>query len=411
MKWCKIFAVCLFALAASLMPRMTLAAQGLTVSGLLDSTLTMSAGAGDSPDFFYGLEEYANIRMQAKLRDRAVFYGAVNFIAAAGTPAANAAMLAGSVPAPQGIASSAFVNGQNYAAGFELERLYFRLNGEALDFDGGLLRLPFGYGQVWGSSDFLNPKNPLIPDARPRAVLGAGLSWYPLDSLKLLCFGAAPKDPFAQSGEGGLIGLSMDKHWEKASLQALYAFQSPAAGSAQGLHRIGMSVKADVEIGVVADMLYTYNAEAETQIDGLSFSLGADYSFIDGKLIVLAEYLYNGAASATSRASGGAWAREHYLYTGLTWIISDYTNAGLALISGLSDISFTPLLTLEHDLFQGMTVSLSAQIPLDRDLFSGDGSRSELGPLPPDELQPLLPQNGQRMGSYCNLSVKARLRF
>jgi hypothetical protein len=114
-------------------------------------------------------------------------------------------------------------------------------------------------------------------------------------------------------------------------------------------------------------------------------------------LIVLAEYLYNGAASSTSRSGGGAWAREHYLYTGLTWIISDYTNAGLALISGFSDISFTPLLTLEHDLFQGMTVSLSAQIPLDRDLFSGSGSRGELGPL--------------SLGSYCNLSVKARLRF
>ena len=388
MKWYKFFAIGLFALVTGIMP---LAAQGLSVSGLLDSTVSMGAGAGDSPDFFYGLEEYANIRMQAKVRDRAVFYGAVNFIAATGTPAQTAAALGMSA-------------GQNYVAGFELERLYFRLNGEALDFDGGLLRLPFGYGQVWGSSDFLNPKNPLIPDARPRAVLGAGLSWYPVDSLKLLGFGAAPKDPFAQSGAGGLVGISMDKHWEKASLQALYAFESPADGSAQGLHRAGMSVKADVEIGLVADMLYTYNAEAETQLDGLSFSLGADYSFVDGKLIVLAEYLYNGAASSTAFALNTNMygrQREHYLYTGLTWIISDYTNAGLALISGFSDFSFTPMLTLEHDLFQGMTLSLSAQFPLDRDLFSGDGNRGELGPLPP----------GGNAGAYFNCGAKVRLRF
>ena len=95
------------------------------------------------------------------------------------------------------------------------------------------------------------------------------------------------------------------------------------------------------------------------------------------------------------------FANRHYLYTGLTWIISDYTNAGLALISGLSDFSFTPMLTLEHDLFQGMTLSLSAQLPLDRDLFSGDGSHGELGPLPP----------GGNAGAYFNCGAKVRLRF
>ena len=159
MKWYnKLFAAGLFALASG-----SLAAQGLTVSGILDSRLLMSAGAADGPAFSYGLEEYANIRIQAKLKDKAAFYGAVNLIAAAGTMA---------LPAlAQGLAA-----GENYVAGFELERLYFRLNGDTLDFDGGLLRLPFGYGQVWGPSDFLNPKNPLLPDARPRAVLGGGLS-------------------------------------------------------------------------------------------------------------------------------------------------------------------------------------------------------------------------------------------
>ena len=332
MKWYnKLFAAGLFALASG-----SLAAQGLTVSGILDSRLLMSAGAADGPAFSYGLEEYANIRIQAKLKDKAAFYGAVNLIAAAGTMA---------LPAlAQGLAA-----GENYVAGFELERLYFRLNGDTLDFDGGLLRLPFGYGQVWGPSDFLNPKNPLLPDARPRAVLGGGLSWYPVDSLKLLAFGAAPRNPLAQSGEGGLAGLSMDKHWKKASLQLLYAFESPRDFSKWGLHRFGMSVKADVEVGLAADMLYTDNPEAETQVDGLSFSLGGDYSFADGKLIVLAEYLYNGAASSTSINAGGAWAGEHYLYAGATYLISDYTSLGLALIAGLGDISFTPVISAEHE--------------------------------------------------------------
>jgi hypothetical protein len=386
-----IFFLGLFGLVGTL-----LFAQGLTVSGLLDSSVFMSAGAGDSPAFLMGLEEYANLRMQAKLQEKAAFYGAVNFIAASGNMARNAALLGQSQARP-GIAPSAFTAGENYIAGFELERLYFRLNGEVFDFDGGLLRLPFGYGQVWGSSDFLNPKNPLNPDARPRAVLGADLSWYPAEELKLLAFGAGPKNPFTQSGQGGILGLSLDKHWEAASLQVLYALETPKENSNRGIHRMGVSVKADLELGFVMDMLYTYNGEAETEIDGLSYSAGFDYSFLDGKFVLLVEYLYNGASSSTSRNAGGSWADENYLYAGLTWLISDYANAGAALISGLSDISFTPLLTAQYDLFQGCSLICSAQIPLDRSLFAGNDQHGELGP--------------ERAGSYFNCSAKIRLRF
>jgi hypothetical protein len=392
--------IILFAFTFFTLSGLHLTAQGLTVSGLLDSSVSMRAGAGDAPDFSYGVEEYANLRMQAKLKDKAVFYGAVNFIAAAGDYAAAGA----------GLLSP----GQNYAAAIELERLYFRLNGESLDFDGGLLRLPFGFGQVWGPSDFLNPKNPLKPDARPRAVLGAGLSWYPLDSLKLLGFGAAPRDPFSRSGEGGLVGLSVDQHWDRASIQALYSYESPQTGSGKGKHRAGLSVKADVEVGLLIDALYTYNNEAETKLDGLSFSMGADYSFFDGNLIVLAEYLYNGAASATAFGYGGGFSNENYLYTGITFRFNDYTNMSAALISCFDDISFTPLISLNHDLFQGATLTITAQIPLDRDLFAQDGNRGELGPLPPDKLQPHNPETGEvigRMGRYFDLSAKLRLRF
>jgi hypothetical protein len=368
--------------------------QGLTVSGILDSTVAFRAGAGDDPAFSYGFEEYANIRFQTKLRDKGAVFGAVNFIAAAGDYAAAGAGL--------------LTPGQNYAAAIELERLYFRLNGEAVSFDGGLLRLPFGYGQVWGPSDFLNPKNPLKPDARPRAVLGAGLSWYPADELKLLGFCAAPRTALGREGEGWLTGVSLDQHWEKASLQFLYSFESPQNDSNQGMHRAGMSVKADLKIGLVTDLLYTYNHEAKTRLDGLSYSIGFDYSFFDGNLIVLAEYLYNGATSSTSAGHGGIFSNENYLSTSFTWRFSDYTNATVALISSFNDVSFMPIISLSHDLFQGAALNFSAQVPLDRDLFSGDGNRGELGPLPPDELQLLLPI---RMGRYFNCSVSLKLRF
>ena len=377
----------LFFIAALFVVCNAVFAQGFTVSGLLDSNVSLQAGAGSKPEFSYGVEEYANLRVQAKIRDMAVFYGAVNFIAAAGDFAV--ATAAGS--------SMFDISGENYTAGIELERLYFRLNGEYLNFDGGLFRLPFGYSEVWGPSDFLNPKNPLMPDARPRAVLGASLAWYPEDNLKLLSFGAAPREPFSRQGGGGLAGVSMDRHWDRASLQMLYSFESPSARSEQGIHRAGMSVKADIETALVMELLYTYKGGTRAALDGLSFCLGADYSFFDGNLIVLAEYLYNGAASSTAAQSGGSFRRENYLYAGFTWRFSDYTNVNAALITGFDDISFTPALTLNYDLFQGAALSLTAQIPLDRDLFSGSGESGELGPL--------------SAGYYCNFLAKLRLRF
>ena len=346
-------------------------AQGITVSGLLDSTVSMGAGAGDSPAFSYGIEEYANIRIQAKLREFATVFCDVNFIASVGN-----------------LASYTII---------EPERLYFRINTETIRLEGGLLRLPFGYGLVWRPTDFLNPVNPLLPDARLRGVLGAGLSWYATDTLKLAGFGTAPRNAFSQSGEGGHIGMMVEQQWDKIDMQAMYFFETPRTGSEYGIHRMGVSLKADLELGFVLDALYSYNHEAKTGIDGLSLSLGFDYSFLKGDLIVLAEYLYNGETSSTSIKTGGSFVNEHYLYTGFTWRIDDLTSAKFALISGFSDVSFTPIVSFNRDLFQGATLICSAQIPLDRDLFSGDGNRGMLGPF--------------SSGRYFDCNIKLRLRF
>ncbi|MCL2721675.1 MAG: hypothetical protein FWD47_10100 [Treponema sp.] len=331
----------------------------ITFSGILDSTVSMNIGAEDSPAFSCGIEEFANIRFQARIQDKATVFGAVNLIAASGN---NALAMAG-----MGIG---FFN-ENFASVIELERLYFRLRGEHVDIDGGLFRLPFGYGQVWGPSDFLNPKNPLKPDARPRAILGTALIWYPADELKLLAFYSAPRDPFSNEGEGSFIGFSLDKHWVLASIQGLYSFETPYDNFKLGVHRIGFSLKADIIVGLVIDALYTYNHEAGFTADGLSFSIGFDSSFFDGDMIFLIEYLYNGKTSSTAEGFGGNFSNNHYLYTGLTWIFNSFTNMNIALISSFDDISFTPIVSLNHDLFQGAALTVSVQVPFDLDTFYG----------------------------------------
>jgi len=374
-----------------------LSAQGFTVSGVLDTSVSFMAATKDAPNYFSGFEEYANIRFQSKIKDKAAVYGAVNLIAASGIYAKNAREMS-DFSSGYPLNRTSYVYGENYIAGIELERLYFRLFGESTNFDCGLMRLPFGYGQVWGPSDFLNPKNPLKPDARLRAILGAAFFWYPTEETKLSAFYSAPRDPFSQY-DNSFVGLAFDKHWVKASVQTLYCYETPNNNmSYYGIHRAGFSVKADLEIGLVIDALYTFNPEEWTKQDGLSFSAGADYSFFDGKLIVLAEYLYNGNASSTAfnpMSNLMGFSNNNYLYTSLTWRINDFTNISAALISGFDDVSFTPVLTFNYDLFQGTTLTVTAQVPVDRALVYCDDRRGELGPN----------------GYYFYSSARIRVRF
>ncbi|MDR1970369.1 MAG: hypothetical protein LBQ46_00460 [Treponema sp.] len=369
-------------------------AQGLEFSGMLDSNAAMAAGAGDAPGFSWGLEEYANIRLQAKVRDLAAFYGSLNLIAASGTYAQALAAAASPLAASPGFNSSALAAGENYAAALELERLYFKLSGEKLDFQGGLMRLAFGYGFAFGPADFLNPRNPLLPDARPRAALALDAAFYPGHDLKVQGFTAAARNPFAGGGQGTLAGLAGEWHGDRLSVQGLYAYESPISGS-QGLHRFGLSLKGDLVLGLAGELLYTWDPQAKT--GGAGLSAGFDYSFLDGKVYVLAEYLYSGDSSDTSRTNG--YANNHYLYVQGLYRYSDYTGFSLGCMAGLEDAGFTPMLGAEHELFQGFTLSLSCQIPLDRSL--GGGERGEFGPIAP----------GSSGGSYLRTVMKARLRF
>jgi hypothetical protein len=391
--------VVLVLLAAGLAP---VSAQ--TISGTLDSRLSLAAGAGDSPAFFWGFEELANIRLQARLRDRAVFYGAVNLIALAGAQAQTQAQL-GAYNQSQGVAGllpSAFSLGDNYLAALELERLYFRVPGEKTGLDVGLMRIPLGYSLVWGSTDILNPRDPLSTNARPRGVLGTVFSFYPSDDAKITALAAAPGWPLVENGGGVNFGVVSENHWSKASLQGLYSFETPLdaapghSASPWGIHRLGLSFKADIEIGVVAEALFTWNPDRDFSTGGLSASAGFDYSLLEGKLYVLLEYLYSGAESSTRtllRLSG-----SHYLQGLFRWTIDDYTSLSLSCTASFDDTSFLPALVFDTSVFQGLSLNITAQVPLDRNLFTGeDGDRGSFGP--------------RSMGNYGSVTTTVRLKF
>ena len=360
------------------------------LSGLFDSTVNFTAGDRDASSPSWGIEEYANLRLRLRTGEKASFYAAFNLIALSGN-FLEAAELMGTINDHPPFGSTPLIYGRNFAAALELERLYFRINGDYIDAEAGLLRINFGYGQVWGSSDFLNPRNPLFPNARPRGVLGMDASFYPLDSLKLMGFAAAPKDPLKSGGGGFLGGFSMDQHWDRASIQALYCYETPLADSPLahssdspwGIHRLGLSVKADVELGLVADALYTINPHKPGGINGLSAGAGFDYSFLGGNLYILFEYLFNGFSSITAFNAqcpeDGLWQNHHYLYGTALYRFNDYCSLALSNVICFDDMSLSPFATFNYEFFQGFSLNLTARFCLDQKDFGG-ARAGELGP-------------------------------
>jgi hypothetical protein len=360
-----------------------LAADDWDFSGSIQSSLSLRAlEKTDSGTFSVGAEQYANFRLKAASGERGTVYAAANFVAASGNlvplvpngPEAEASATDGfSAAAP-------FVVGADYAAAIELERLYYRVAGDDFDFEAGLLRPAFGYGQAWSPSDFLSTRNPLLPDARPRGVLAATGSVYPGEDVKLKAFAVAGDDPLNTKGDASIFGFAGDWHMKRGSIQGLYALETAASGWDDTVHHFGLSLKIEAGVAFVADALYEldaevvetglYHGEKWTGLQGLRASAGIDYSFLDGDLFAVCQYLYSGDGAF---ALDDGLLKHNYLYAALSYRIDDYTNTSLSCVVGLDDASATPSLSIEHEPFQGLTLVLSGRIYL-------GGNDGELGP-------------------------------
>jgi hypothetical protein len=227
--------------------------------------------------------------------------------------------------------------------------------------------------------------------------------------MKFFGFAAAPKDPGTISGGGSRFGLGWENHWSRARIQALASYESPAAYSVTppgpastsyplGLYRFGLSLKGDLELGLVTELFYTLNPDSPEFLPGLSASAGFDYTLLDGKLYVLTEYLYSGSQSAGAASSANLYGHgnNHYLYGAISWIFSDFTSITLGSGVCLDDPSALSLLSWEHEPLQGITVCIRGDLPLDGKSFGGSGA-GEYGPA----------QNG----SYFSLTGTVKVKF
>jgi hypothetical protein len=156
-------------------------------------------------------------------------------------------------------------------------------------------------------------------------------------------------------GEGLLCGTSIDAHFERASVQGLYAYRTPDGERSMGVHRAGLSVKLEATVGIVLDATYSLAPADGAGIEGLEAAIGVDYSLLDGKLYALAQYLYNGPgmldpdedltrldAAILAGDATGVYNRRNYAFVQAMYSIDDYTRAGLSCLAGIDDLSPPP---------------------------------------------------------------------
>jgi hypothetical protein len=347
-------------------------------SGIVESNAT--GLNGDYNGTTWSAEEFANLRMRVNIGEKAKVYAAVN-------------------------ASATSAEEQEFDTYAELERLYSSVGNDYFGLDAGYMRIAFGYGQAFKPSDFLNPPNPVYPEARPKGTLGSTLSFYPADGIKLQMFAADRKNPYSMYPGfsrplGGLMG---EVHASFLSIQALYAAQKPEErGSKQAVSYGGLSLKFDAIFGIALDSMYTYNGGGHLSVKDLQAALGIDYSFFNGDLYFLVQYFFNGDGYLNPNddlndlygydtwdeikldqripLSGFSdFYRKHYAFLSAMYSVSDYTRISVSILSATEDLSFLPALNVEHEPFQGMTVSLTARVPVDRHVLNG-GEYGELGP-------------------------------
>jgi hypothetical protein len=396
-------------------------------SGLSESLVRSSLGYSynETSNNLFEIEQYANLRMKAPVGERGNFISSVNFYIQSGS-------------------SNVDENnaGTYYSSIIDVDRLYYQIKGDSFTTDVGILRLSFGFGQIFRPSDFLIHPNPRNPDARPRGVLGFISNWYPKDTLKMSFFGIGPYDTTETGGRTSLAGMVSERHGNHWSVQGLYTIQAgrPAVkfGSVtirdatnEPVHRFGSSIKYDGPVSIVLDALYTldmYWLRTQTYYTrdwmwyrGLEAALGVDFSFNDGKFIITGQYWYNGGSALESEESidvlyTQSWSnivpeqrsinvnlplsdlnRMYYVIINGIYKIDDYTLFGTNSLIALEDGSFLCSFNIDHTLFQGTTISLLSRIPIDITMLYPSGWYGELGPA--------------HVGYWTQLTVKLVMRF
>lgn len=318
-----------------------------------------------------------------------------------------------------------------YIGSIELERLYFKAGNEYFDIETGLIRIANGQKESFFSPiDFLNPKNPLNPTARPEGKLAVLASVYPFKLVTIQSFVIFPEDPFNNRGWGFKFGTKAKLFFKKFNFELLYALflpeieyekdakelSLPESINNDFSHIAAISFKADVEIGLFFDILYRFDHKSFKRgkyyektfygYEGLEASFGLDYTLPGGRIYLKLEYLFYGSGMLDwgqdineiyntpewqyvnpyhrmtilkSEKKILNFLHHDYIYGVINVKVNDYFLMGLSYLFGADDQSGILTLLGQIEPFQTFTFTIQAIVPFDWNMLNKDWQKGEFG--------------------------------
>jgi hypothetical protein len=173
---------------------------------------------------------------------------------------------------------------------------------------------------------------------------------FPLGATGALDLAAAPEaDPADGRYSARLSGFA----WGVDA--AAIAFRDGGRGGAAGAWSAGASLHADIELGLDAELLASWDDDGGARARAAA---GADYSI--GGFILSAEYYYNGGGAGADRTAPGS----HNAYASIAWKASDFIALSATAILGISEEAWSATLSASVDAAQNADLASYARLSM-----------------------------------------------
>jgi len=226
--------------------------------------------------------------------------------------------------------------------------LYVKLDRDWISLIAGRQVIKYQRGALWSPTDVYTELDLSGMSPVRRGADALRLS-FPLGATGAFDMVAAPSASMEEGRysarlSGMLLGIDA----------AALAYRDGRPGSAlSGSWSAGAAIGADLGLGIDAEILASWPDSGEAW---LRAALGADYSI--GRLVLAAEYYYNGGGPAADAAAPGA----HNAYAALSWAALDLASFAASGTIGFSERSWSSALSASISAAQNAQIAVYARL-------------------------------------------------
>jgi len=255
----------------------------------------------------------------------------------------------------------------------DISRLYIQIPVYKAEIVFGRQRVPWGQGIYFRPLDFFNKVNPIDLKAEKLGLDGL-YATIPISLMSSLEFLIVPNKWPGHSQAGTRAHI----HVHTFDIGASYAYRGKDLEGSELNSKpqvMGFDFKGDMGIGIHGEGLYrfykTYPMDRNETKNRFKASIGADYSFLDGRLLPMIEYFYNGDGSTDyknyKRSGQFEYLGRDYAVAQILYNPNILISWGLNTLMNLSDKSLVVTPLLDWSIYKRTTLDIAIPVVIGED--------------------------------------------